>query len=70
MYVCSVMVWAAFSALAKLKICFVPTKMNSAMSNELLEDALPSFMNEKIDEDCIFQQDNAAAFHVSKQSKS
>ena len=65
----SVMVWAAFSAVGKSKICFVPTKMNSSIYNELLEDALLSFMDEKMDEDSIFQQDNAA-IHVSKQSKS
>ncbi|KAI8123499.1 Transposable element Tc3 transposase [Lucilia cuprina] len=64
----SVMVWAAFSAAGKSKICFVPTKMNSQIYNKLLEDALIPFMDEKMEEDCIFQQDNAA-IHVSKQSK-
>lgn len=65
----SVMVWAAFSAVGKASICFVPTKMNSTTYTDLLEDALISFMDEEMDEDCIFQQDNAP-IHVSKQSKS
>uniref|UniRef100_A0A1I8M925 DDE_3 domain-containing protein n=1 Tax=Musca domestica TaxID=7370 RepID=A0A1I8M925_MUSDO len=43
--------------------------MNSSTYTELLEDALLSFMDEKTDEDSIFQQDNAA-IHVSKQYKS
>ena len=47
----SVMVWAAFSAIGKSRICFVSTKINSINYNELLEDALISFM----DEDCNFK---------------
>lgn len=65
----SVMVWGAFYMLGKTRICFVPTKMNSTIYTELLEDALITFMDEEMDEDCIFQQDNAA-IHVSKESKS
>ena len=63
------MVWAAFSAVSKSKICFVPTKGNNTINNELLEGALLSFVDEKKYADCIFQQDNAVVY-VSKQSKS
>lgn len=63
----SVMVWAAFSSRGKAKICFVPPKMNSKIYTELLDDALISFLEDKMDEDSIFQQDNAA-IHVSKES--
>ena len=59
------MIWAAVSAVGKSKICFVPTNCY----NELLEDALLCFMDKKINEDYIFQQNNAAV-HVSRQSKS
>lgn len=63
----SVMVWAAFSVTGKAQICFVPPKMNSVMYNEMLEDVLITFMEEKMDDDCVFQQDNAA-IHVSRVS--
>lgn len=43
--------------------------MKSAVNKELLENALLSFMDEQMDEYCIFQQDNVAV-PVSKQSKS
>ena len=49
----SVMVWTAFSAVGKSKIFFIPTKMSSTVYNELLDDALLSFMGEKMDEDYI-----------------
>lgn len=56
-----VSVWTAFSQVGKSKICYAPT-----IYNELLEDALIFFMVEKVDKDCILQQNNAAV-HVSKQ---
>ena len=39
--------------------------MNFQMYNEMLEDALISFMEEKMDKDCIFKQNNTYIY-VSK----
>lgn len=64
----SVMVWAAFSSAGKAQLCFVPSKMNSKTYTDMLEDALITFLDEKMDEDSIFQQDNAS-IHVSRESR-
>ena len=64
----SVMVWAAFSYTGKTPMCFISTKMNSDRYIELLDNVLIEFMENFMQEDCIFQQDNAA-IHVSKLSK-
>lgn len=45
---------AVLSAVGKSKISFVPTKMNSIIYNDLVEEALLSFIGEKSDEDCKF----------------
>lgn len=67
----SVMVWGAFHYDGKLPLCFITTRMNSNLYNEMLEDVLVNFYEEQKDvngrEDFIFQQDNAS-IHVSKQS--
>lgn len=64
----SVMIWGAFSYHGKLKLCFVPTKMNSEKYTDMLDDVLIDYLEEKADINFIFQQDNAS-IHVSHQSK-
>jgi transposase len=56
----TVMVWAAFCANAKTPMCFISTKMNSEKYTDLLEEVLIPFLEENF----IFQQDNAS-IHVS-----
>lgn len=64
----TVMVWAAFSFTGKTPMCFISTKMTSDRYIELLDGVLIEFMEDFMQEDCIFQQDNAA-IHVSNMSK-
>ena len=53
------MVRVAFSNIGKATLCFVPPKINSRVYHEMLEHVLISFMEEKMDDDCIFKQNNA-----------
>lgn len=64
----TVMVWAGISQAAKTPICFISTKMNSEMYCELLEEVLIPFTEEFMDENVIFQQDNASC-HAAKNTK-
>lgn len=52
----------------KLPICIITTRMNSTNYIELLEDVLIQHLEENVNENLIFQQDNAS-IHVSKQTK-
>ena len=61
----SVMVWAAFCSSGRTPICFISTKMNSVKYVELLENVLIPFADDCMDDNMIFQQDNAA-IHRSK----
>lgn len=64
----SVMIWGAFSYHGKLKLCFVPPKMNSEMYTEMLDDVLIEYLESKNEIEFIYQQDNAS-IHVSSKSK-
>lgn len=64
----SLMIWGAFSMHGKTPLAKISTRMNSAMYLEVLEDCLIPFSEEFLDEEFIFQQDNAA-IHVSRESK-
>jgi hypothetical protein len=52
-------VWAAFSMRFKTPICWISTKMDSQNYTDLLDCALILFLDDEMDEDAIFQQDNA-----------
>lgn len=56
----SVMIWAAFCTAGKSEIAWIQTKMNSQNYINLLEDGLISMSEKYFQDDCIFQQDNAA----------
>lgn len=64
----TVMVWSAFSYDFKLPICWITTRMNSNMYCDLLEDVLISHLEENVEGEFMFQQDNAS-IHVSRKSK-
>lgn len=63
----SLMVWAAFSRKGKTPIATISTRMNSESYVELLDSVLIPFTEDIMDNNFIFQQDNAA-IHVSKKS--
>ena len=65
----SVMVWGGFSYYGKLQLCFISSKMNSETYVEMLEDVLINYLEENMDKDMTFQQDNAS-IHVSRVAKS
>ena len=50
-------------------MCFIGTKTNSNMYTDLLEDVLISFLDDNMDENAIFQQDNAS-IHILTHTKS
>lgn len=56
----SVMVWGAFSARGTAQICFMSPRTNSEMYITMLDDVLVDYLEEVMDEDVIFQQDNAS----------
>jgi hypothetical protein len=56
----TVMVWAAFSMRSKTRICWISTKIDSRNYNDLLNCALIPFLDDEMNEDAIFQQDNAS----------
>lgn len=64
----SVMIWAGFSVSAKTPVCFISTRMNSEMYCQLLEEVLIPFAENEMDENMIFQQDNASC-HASVATK-
>jgi hypothetical protein len=47
---------------------FISTKMNSEIYTEFLEEVLIPFLEEKMEENLIFQQDNTS-IHVAGQTK-
>jgi len=63
------MCWAEFSSIFKTQMYFISTKMNSKMYTDFLEDILIPFMDDNMDGNAIFQQDNAS-IHVSTLTKS
>ncbi len=66
----SVMVWAAMSSAAVGPLCFLKSKVNAAIYQEILEHfVLPSAGKLYGDADFIFQQDLAPA-HTAKGTKS
>lgn len=64
----TVMIWAAISSAGKTPVCFIPTRMNSEIYCQLLEEALIPFTEDMMDDTVIFQQDNAAC-HAAKHTK-
>lgn len=64
----TLMVWAAFAMNDKTPLMKISTRMNSEMYIDLLEDSLIPFAENEMNDDFVFQQDNAA-IHVSRQSK-
>lgn len=64
----TLMVWAAFAMNGKTPLMKITTRMNSDKYTELMEEALLPFIDGYMDENCIYQQDNAA-IHVSRESK-
>lgn len=64
----SLMVWAAFSASGKSEIKIVSGRMNSQKYTDLMGDTLIPFIEDKMPQDAIYQQDNAP-IHVSRHSK-
>lgn len=64
----NVMVWAAFSFEAKTPICFITNRMNSECYTELLDAVLIPFLEDFMDENAVFQQDNAS-IHASRHTK-
>lgn len=64
----SLMVWAAFSRRGKTPIATITTRMKSENYVELLDSVLIPFTEDVMENEFVFQQDNAA-IHVSKASK-
>ena len=62
------MIWAVFSSSGKTPICFISSRMNSEIYCQLLEEVLIPFSENIMDENMVFQQDNAAC-HASKSTK-
>uniref|UniRef100_A0A182S022 HTH_Tnp_Tc3_2 domain-containing protein n=1 Tax=Anopheles funestus TaxID=62324 RepID=A0A182S022_ANOFN len=56
----SVMIWEAFSSNGKAELAIVPTRMNSNMYIDILENHLKPYMDRHKHEKLIFQQDNAS----------
>lgn len=65
----SIMVWGGFSYYGKLQLCFLSSKMNSQLYVEMLECVLINYLEENMDKNMTFQQDNAS-IHVSRVAKS
>ncbi|VDO61615.1 unnamed protein product [Heligmosomoides polygyrus] len=63
-----VMVWAAICSTGRVKLLFVPKKMNSAQYQFALEHGLLRFWRRNSQRNLIFQQDNAP-IHRPKKSR-
>lgn len=63
----SLMTWAAFCINGKTPICFISTKMKSINYTDLLEDVLIDFLENNLEDQVIFQQDNAP-IHKSRET--
>jgi transposase len=61
----SVMVWAAFTSTGRVKLAFVPKKMNSIQYQFVLERCLVPFYRRNPNRNFIFMQDNAP-IHVNR----
>jgi transposase len=61
----SAMVWAAFSSTRRVKLAFVPKKMNSIQYQFVFEQCLIPFYRRNPNRNFIFMQDNAP-IHVSR----
>lgn len=64
----TVMIWAAFSYTGKTPLCIISTRMDSSKYIQLIEEVLVPFADENMDDNMIFQHNNASC-HVSKMSK-
>lgn len=64
----SVMVWLGFSYKGMTPVCFISTRMESAMYIELLEDVLIEHGDQIAGPDWTFQQDNAS-IHASGETR-
>ncbi len=62
------MIWGAISAVGKSRIAWIPSRMNSSDYTEILDTELVRMLEDCVDENAIFQQDNAP-IHVSARSK-
>ncbi|KHJ87984.1 hypothetical protein OESDEN_12227 [Oesophagostomum dentatum] len=65
----SVMVWGAFSSECTLSLAFVSNRMNSEEYQNVLENHLLPFLEERRTEAFVFQENNAT-IHVSSATKS
>lgn len=64
----SLMLWGAFSLQGKTYLCKCDGRMNSEKYLDMLEDVLIPYSENEMENDLIFQQDNAA-IHVSRKSR-
>lgn len=64
----SVMIWGAFSSRGTAQVCFLPPKTNSEIYTEMLEIALLPFVELLMDEEVVFQQDNAT-IHTARHTR-
>jgi hypothetical protein len=64
----TVMVWAAFCVHSNPIMGFIFTKINSEIHTDFLKEVLILFLEEKMEENLIFQQDNTS-IHVSGPTK-
>uniref|UniRef100_A0A914VA76 Tc1-like transposase DDE domain-containing protein n=1 Tax=Plectus sambesii TaxID=2011161 RepID=A0A914VA76_9BILA len=62
------MVWGAFSALGKLELCFVSTRMDGREYQQHLTQSLLPFLRRFRRLGLVYQQDNAGV-HVSKNKR-
>ena len=61
----SVMVWVAFSFNGKTDLCYCPSKVNSLVYLQIVEQNLLPFASASLPDGFLFMQDNAAV-HTSK----
>ena len=64
----SVMVWAAFTSTRKVKLVFVPKRMNSIQYQFVLRRSLLPFFRRNRHQNFVFMQDNAP-IHVSRSTR-
>uniref|UniRef100_A0A914EHI6 Transposase n=1 Tax=Acrobeloides nanus TaxID=290746 RepID=A0A914EHI6_9BILA len=64
----SVMVWAAFTSTGRVKLAFVPKRMNSIQYQFVLRRSLLPFFRRNRRQNFIFMQDNAP-IHVSRSTR-
>lgn len=64
----SVMVWAAFTSTGRVKLAFVPKRMNSIQYQFVLRRSLLPFFRQNRNRDFVLMQDNAP-IHASRSTK-